>query len=331
MTPWVPRCSNLSALPAVNALMLTFPVRTLGLFLGVAVFHTAALQPPRPRIRIVSGSRPDGGPTDLWLTILRRRLSPADYDSVMGIRRPRSAEQQAWARLVEARAKHWPEAVAPLQTLFDSTTVDSLRVVLGNRGGEDAFTHDSLTIGFDLAALQRVYGDAAGPENADRLDRIFRHEFVHLLQKRWLRRHPFAPASPLEAAVLDAWAEGLGNYYSLSARWRPTDQIPSPLTAKALDELQHRFVARMTALACADSVAAIPLLADLSSGPFDKKWGALPVALWLLAEADTDPSALHAFATAGPGGVWTLAERHLPSNLADSLTALRQRPGSCHT
>ena len=131
--------------------------------------------------------------------------------------------------------------------------------------------------------------------------------------------------------MLDAWAEGLGNYYSLSARWRPTGQSPAPLTTKALEELQPRFVARMTALACADSVTAVPLLADLSSGPFDQKWGALPVALWLLADVETDSNALHAFATAGPIGVWTLAQRHLPGNLADSLIAVRQHSRSCHT
>ena len=285
--------------------------------------------PPRPRVVIVSGSRPDGQATDLWLAILRRRLSPTEYDSVAALRRARSAEEQRWADLVQARSGDWPQAAADLASLFDSTRVDSLRVVLGDRGAEDAFTHDSLTMGMDLAALQRVYGDAGHAENGDVLDRLFRHEFVHLLQKRWLAQHPAVPASPVEAAVLDAWEEGLGNYYSLSARWRSRDGVPSAAAAKALDDLAPKFTARMSALACADSASAVRLLAGLSSGPFDQKWGALPVALWLADEADTQPDALHRFAKAGPPAVWALAMRHLPQGLADSLAAARRRGHSC--
>lgn len=302
--------------------------RLVALILGLTAFRSPATPLP-PDIQIVSGSRPDGSATDLWLAILRRRLPPAAFDSVAAIRRRRSQEEAAWALLVEGRAADWPAEARTLQTLFNTTTVTRVTVVLGNRGGEDAMTHDSMTIAFDLTALQRVYGPATTPENADRLDRFFRHEFIHLLQKRWLQRHPFVPTGPLELALVDAWTEGLGNYYSLSARWQPTLHGPSPLTAKTLAELQPRFVARLVALACADSASAQVLLADLSAGPFDQKWGALPVALWLLADSQTNPDALRAFAAAGPTGIWALAERHLPPSLADSLRSLHTRPPTC--
>jgi len=291
------------------------PILTLGLVLLGLPLEA----PSEPRITLVSGSRPDGAATDLWLAILRRRLTQSRYDSVAAICRGRTAEERAWADLIDSQSRRWPRLAVPLLGLFDSTAVDSVRVVLGNRGGEDAFTHDSMTIGFDLAALQRVYGAAAAPENAERLDRFFRHEFVHLLQKRWLARHPFPLTSPFRVALFDAWAEGLGNYFSLSAQWQPNEHAPSARTSRVLAALQPRFVARMAALPCADSTSAVSLLADLSSGPFEQKWGALPVALWLLADADTNPRALHAFAEAGPGGVLALAERHLPRSLADSL------------
>jgi hypothetical protein len=184
-------------------------------------------------------------------------------------------------------------------------------------------------MGFDLAALQRVYGDAAHTDNPDRVDRFFRHEFVHLLQKRWFSRHPFVPDSPTAEALLDAWAEGLGNYYSLSSQWQPVAGAPSPETQRALAALEPRFVARMAALACADSAAARPLLADLSAGPFTQKWGALPVALWLLADQTTNPAALGDFAKAGPTAIWALAQRHLPPELGDSLTAIRRQTLPC--
>lgn len=308
--------------------MLTTAVTLFAIVAGSVQQLRSPHQRP-PHIQVLSGSRADGGSTDLWLAILRRRLAPQAFDSVAAIRQPRSREEQAWARLVERHAKRWPRAAESLRTLFDSVSVATVRVVLGNRGGEDAFTHDSVTIGMDLGALQRVYGDATIPENADRVDRFFRHEFVHLLQKRWLSRHPVVVTSPLEAATLDAWEEGLGNYFSLGPTWWPSGGAASPLTTTTLGTLEPVFVSRLTALACADSITARPLLADLSSGPFAHKWGAVTVALWLLADVQRDPGALHAFAIAGPDAVWKLAERHLPRELADSLQPVRAGARAC--
>lgn len=306
-----------------------FPTRSI--FAAALLACSLALlpAPPPPRISVLSGSQPDGSATELWLAILRRRLDSATFDSVARLRVPLTPEQTAWARLIDARAPTWPAAADSLATLFPLPPLTEARVVVGNRGGEDAMSHDSLTLAFDLAALQRAYGAADQPDNADRMDRFFRHEFVHLLQKRWLHRHPFTPHSPVEQAVLEAWAEGLGNYYSLSPAWRPTGIQPSAQTVRTLTQLEPRFVARFTALACADSVAARRLLADLSNGPFTQKWGALPVALWLQQDQASNPATLEAFATAGPMAVWELAYHHLPPSLADSLAAARRRAGQC--
>ena len=279
----------------------------------------------RPRVTIVSGSRSDGAPTNQWLAMLRRRLSPGEFDSVAMIRRSRTSDEEAWAHLIESESHTWPAAADSLGFLFDLPSLPEVRIVLGNRGAEDAFTHDSTTIGMDLAALQRVYGDAAQDINRDRVNRFFRHEYVHTLQKRWLARHPFAAHSFLDDAVFDAWAEGLGNYYSLSSDWRPAGGMPSPVTAAALAELEPILVERFVALACADSAAAGRLLKGLSSGPFTKKWGALPVALWLLADQTVDKDALHRFATGGPLAFWDLAEGHISGPRADSLRAARRR------
>jgi hypothetical protein len=283
----------------------------------------------RPRVTIVSGSRADGAATDLWLAILRRRLDPSQFDSVARIRRTRTAEEEAWAHLIESESPMWPRAADSLGFLFDLPSLPEVRLVLGNRGAEDAFTHDSTTMGMDLATLQRIYGDAAQPINRDRVNRFFRHEYVHTLQKRWLARHPFTARSFLDDAVFDAWAEGLGNYYSLSSDWRPAGGMPSAATAAALAELEPILVERFAGLACADSGAARQLLHGLSSGPFTKKWGALPVALWLLRDQAVDPGSLHRFATSGPLAFWGLAERHVSSARADSLRDARRRDAAC--
>lgn len=286
--------------------------------------------PAAPTVTVVHGTAADGRATDLWLAILRRRLAAQAYDSVAPLIRPLLPEERGWAGLIETRARAWPAEVAPLEALFPGIRSRPIQVVLGNRGAEDAFTHDSLSIGFDLAALVRAYGPASAADNAERLDRFFRHEAIHTLQKRWLAQHPFPVGAPMDMALLDIWLEGLGNYYSLSRRWYPgPDRAPSALSAQTLAVLEPRFLARMAALACADSDSALPLLADLSAGPFAQKWGALPAALWLLAEQGADPSALQRFVADGPAGVWQLAQRHLSSELAESLVRTRERAAAC--
>jgi len=269
-----------------------------------------------PGLRVVLGVNARGDATPLWLAMLRQRLAPAEYAAVAGLRKALNEPERAWATLIETRAGAWERMIPALAEPFRPVAPpDRALIVLGNRGGNDAFTHDATTIGFDLGALQRSYGDARLAENADRMDRFFRHEYTHLMQKAWRRVHPYAAETPLRRALLDIWAEGLGNWYSLSLRWRRSGEGPSPAAATVLEALEPRFVARLAALACARPDAGERLLADLSFGPFDEKWGALPAALWLEAEADPPAPALRAFVEQGPDGVWDLAARHLPEPL----------------
>jgi hypothetical protein len=306
-----------------------FPLLLLGLVAGVAWCAVAGAAVPT--IHVVSGVTEEGKATDLWLAVLRRRLAAGEYDAIAGLQRPLTPEEKAWADLIRSRVPQWSTAIPALVAIFEPIAApDSVVIVLGNRGAEDAFTHDPTTIGFDLAALQRAYGSAANPQNEIRLLNIFRHEFTHLLQKRWLPQHPWSTATPLQAALLNIWTEGLGNYYSLSDRWQPAEGRPSPAAAIALAELEPRFVARLAALSCSDPTVAPSLMAELSSGPFDRKWGALPIALWLAAEHESaDAAALRRFVTNGPGGIWELADRHLPSVLAAALRETRQAAQRC--
>jgi hypothetical protein len=291
----------------------------------------AQIAPPSSsELRVESGVTPTGYASKQWLAMLRKRLPSRRYDSLSPFRRPFTAEEAAWYALIRSRIESWEAMVPALAKPFAPISPPAeVLIVAGNRGAEDAFTHDSLTIGFDLAALQANYGAARLPENRDRMDRFFRHEFVHLLQKAWVSNHPVRLDTPLQAALAEVWTEGMGNYQSLSARWLSNDGRRSPTAAGALAELEPRFVARLAALACATSEAAQPLLADLSSGRFDRKWGALPAALWLEAEPGPPPEALRRFVVAGPEGVWKLAERHLPPDLRPVLREARKADSLC--
>ncbi|MGH2608353.1 MAG: hypothetical protein ACRDHF_04625, partial [Tepidiformaceae bacterium] len=249
--------------------------------------------------------------------------------SAAGITRPLTRSEAAWVELVRSRAPAWegeiPSLAAPWRPVPAPPRVT---VVLGNRGANDAFTHDSVTLGFDLAALQEVYGDA-GPEDAERLDRLFRHEFEHLMQKAWLARRPYAANSQLDAAALEMWLEGLGTWRSLSDRWRTTDGRDSEAAARALRELEPVFVARIEALACASPASAAALTADLSWGPFEKKWGALVPALWLEREASRTPESHRALIEAGPDGIWVLADRNLQPALRPVLAEAHAATTRC--
>ena len=249
-----------------------------------------------PRLRVVEDAA-------LWQEMIRKLPGP-DAPSA----------ESSWGALIRARATQWEAGIPALAANYAPVAAPEIAtIVIGNGGGQDAFTHDPTTIGFDVARLQAEYGDATLPENTARIDRFFRHEYTHLLQKAWLREHPYDANTSQRRALLGLWTEGLGNYYSLSEKWRGTSESAT----RARAELEPRLVARLAALACASDTEATTLMADLSMGRFDRKWGALPVALWLAA----DPNAIRTLVLAGPDGIWSLAEQHLAD---DSQAILRE-------
>jgi hypothetical protein len=66
-------------------------------------------------------------------------------------------------------------------------------------------------------------------------------------------------------------------------------------------------------------------------GPFDRKWGALPAALWLDEEVHRSPEAMRQYILAGPDGIWDLADRHLPAELRVVLREARDLATLCNT
>jgi hypothetical protein len=298
----------------------------------LGVCPSVAQAPPgtATHLSVVSGVTPAGNATDQWLAMIRKRLPRERYDSVARVRRPMTREHAGWELLIRSRVNEWERMVDDVAAPYAPVPPPArVLIVTGNRGAEDAFTHDAVTMGFDLAALQANYGDPSEIENRDRMDRFFRHELAHLLQKAWVARHPIRLDTPLQRALAEIWAEGLGNYHSLSERWRSRSGRRSPSATRTLAELEPRFVARLAAVACATPAAAMPLVTDLSTGPFDRKWGALPAALWLEIEPGPPLETLRRFVVAGPGGVWELAERHLAPALRSTLAEAKAADSLC--
>jgi hypothetical protein len=301
----------------------------MGIFIAAAIISNA-VNPGLPeethRVLVTLAVSADGSPTPVWHeAVIRLRGVPVEMRA-----KPLSEQEKRWLRLIRDRSIRWPAESAAVATNFPGIHGPAqVRVIVGNQAAEDAFVHDADTIAFDVARLTSIYGDASSPANTERIDRFFRHEYAHLLQKRWLAKHPFVAKRPLNRALLGMWSEGIGNYYSLSEKWRlPSGQL-SPAARDTLERLAPIVAARLAALSCATDAGEASLTADLSMGPFDRKWGALPVALWLAEESAGSPTALRDFVAAGPAGVWAVLERHLRPPLTQVIAAAEMQNERC--
>jgi hypothetical protein len=290
---------------------------------------TLFMHAAEPRVQVLLGVDGNGRATQQWQEMIAKRLPEAKFREIESLTKPYTPAELAWVRLLQAHQPQWEREVPKLAVPFSPVAAPDARIVLGNRGGEDAFTHDPHTIGFDVERLNALYGDAESDKNVVLIDHLFRHEYTHLLQKAWVRDHPLDTDTPLEGALAEMWLEGMGNYYSLSDTWRLVDGKPSPKAAEALRLLEPRLMTRLAALACSTPENAHELSRNLSSGQFDRKWGALPVALWLESESASNPEFLRDFIVAGENGVWALASRNVAPALKSQLEEIRAVQKAC--
>jgi len=284
------------------------------------VFAGAAFAAGPTRLEVVAGTNADGTMTEAWRAVLRHRGVDA-VDATLSAVKRETPEERAWYALIDTRrAADWEALVAEVAAPYaPAVPPPAVAIVLGNRGAEDAMTIGPERIAFDLSKLQSNYGDAGTPDNRARIDRFFRHEFNHVMQKAWLAAHPAKLDTPLRRAAAEMWTEGLGNRESLSPKWVATDGTLTGHARKTLGTLTPVMVERLQALRSATDAQAATLLRDLSNGPFERKWGALPVALWLAEDAAQDPQAVRRFVQGGPDGVWRFLRAHLPAEATAGL------------
>jgi len=266
------------------------------------------------------GLTADGRPTPEWIDMIGVLNDEDSLSSIAMSRNPLTVAQQAWLALIEDRAQIWPALMPNLKIPFGNVTPPPVvAIVMGNIGGSDAFVPDDKTIGIDLERLEHVYGSALKPQNTGRIDRFFAHEYTHLLHKAWRSERKLVLRSPLETALWICLTEGLGNYRSLSSRWATSDGQLTPHASEVLDRLQPVFVERLSALEHATGEEAGKLMEGLSMGPFEQKWGALTMALWLAQDIGGDDYRLRKWVDLGPWGVLELAQMYLPEELAGKM------------
>jgi len=247
------------------------------------------------------------------LNYLRRtdKISQSDFSN-----KPLAIEEIQWKDLILKRKDYWQEIIDSLRIPFANTKPPGqVKILIGNQGGEDAFTFSDSTICFDLARLNFVYGSSTKTLNTSRIDRFFAHEFTHVLYKAWKRDHEIVLKLPFDVALWECLVEGLGNYRSLSSKWLNKKGTISDYASLVLTRLQPVFADRISSLANATNEQADSLLEGLSMGKFDEKWGALTIALWLKQETRGNDILLCKWVETGPKGILILAEKYLPDNL----------------
>jgi len=250
-----------------------------------------------------------------WKDALTNRLSKEHLDSISKVKKPLTLAENDWYQLIKSRAGQWALYRDSLQVPFSGRKInDTTYVLLGNQGGDDAFSYKDQTVCFDLTALHRAYGSANKTINTNRIDRIFSHEYTHLLSKEWTKHTNLKLKTYKERILWECMYEGVGMYRSMSAKWFPKGDSLSKISAKTFETLYPIFTARLTAIETSKNLSEedkIRLHKNLSRGSMKKKWGALTVAVWLAMEADGNDKNLIPWINMGPNALIPLAKKHL--------------------
>jgi hypothetical protein len=259
-----------------------------------------------------------------WKEALITRMPKEAIDSFGAIRRKLTVEELAWQRLIASKLPAWNQYRDSLDAPFPSQTLhDTIYVMPGYLGNDDGFTFGPQIVCIDLTALYRAYGAATLEENDSRIDRIFAHEYTHLLHKAWARDNKPELRTFKDSILWECLYEGLGMYRSLNQRWLPVNGILPAATTKVLEELYPVFTERMIRIHTAKDLSAMEkesLNTNLSRGPVQKKWGAFTVAIWLVLETGGDPQKLAECINAGPATVIRLAKKYLPKSASLPFT-----------
>jgi len=251
----------------------------------------------------------------IWIDALKTRQSNQYLDSVQQIKRPLSKGENEWKELIESRLEHWSIIKDSVKVPFGNTFIsDTTFVLLGYTGFDDGFTYKYKTVCFDITALNRVYGSAKDSINTNRMDRLFAHEYTHLLHKEWARQNNLKVETFKESILWECFYEGFGMYRSMSKKWFPVNGSLSKTSEETFKTLYPIFTDRLIVI---DSSSTLTdqektlLHKNLSRGGMKKKWGALPVGVWLAMEANGDHRNLINWVEKGPDAIIPLAKKYL--------------------
>jgi hypothetical protein len=305
-----------------------FPIILLLVLCSEFYVHATITQPEKKKRNavIIKQGFLNGKLSNEWKDALRSRMDAAKLDSFAAIKRQLSREEIAWEQLIRSKAAAWNSFRDSLAVPFSDIVLnDSISVMLGFLGVDDGFTYKEKTVCLDLTALYRAYGGAGLTENHNRIDRIFSHEYTHLLHKEWARRKNYRAITFRDEILWECLYEGIGMYRSLNSTWLPVKGVLPSVTVKTVEELYPVFTERIVIIGEKQVLTEeekATLHAGLSRGPVNKKWGAFTTAIWLLLEAKGDDKNLVQWIDKGPSAIIELAKKYLPDNLKKEIVSV---------
>jgi hypothetical protein len=286
-------------------------IRTAALFIFLTCVAQAFCQ---PAIIVRSGIFNEQLSND-WKKALTSRMTSTKLGSFANLKRPLTSEELKWWKLIESKAGKWNTFRDSLKLPFGNIYIhDTVYVMTGFLGNDDGFTYGYQTVCLDVTALFRAYGAADLAVNDNRLDRVFSHEYTHVLHKEWLRQKGQPLRNFRDSILWECLYEGIGMYRSLSSRWLPANDTIPEATKQALGELTPILLERLRAIKSNPPLTneqKEQLNAGLSRGNVSKKWGAFPVGIWLAMEAKGDDRKLRWWIGQGPEAVILLAKKYL--------------------
>ncbi len=285
-------------------------------FLPIIIGICVACYHPAKRVVLIKPAVIDNRLSKEWQAALVTRMSKEEIDSFAAIRRPLTPEETAWIDLFQSRTTYWAHVRDSVGIPFPGVPMsDTTYVLTGFLGVDDAFTFQHQTVCFDVTAFNTNYGAASIPENVNRADRIFAHEYTHLLHKSWAKKNNLVLRTFRDSVIWECLYEGMGMFRSLSERWMPKNGVLPDETQQALKELYPQFIKYISL------VEKNPSLTDeqkrevehnLSRGPVQKKWGAFTVGIWLGLEfQEGGNKKLSEWINKGPDAVFLLAKKYL--------------------
>lgn len=166
----------------------------------------------------------------------------------------------------------------------------------------------------DLAALRKGYTSAKDSVNTNRMDRLFAHEYTHLLSKEWGRETELKLTTYKNSILWECMFEGLGMYKSMSVKWFPKGDSLSEVLSKTFETLYPIFAERLITIETSKNLSEddkIRLHKKLSRGSMKKKRGALLVAVWLALEANGNDQNLIPWIAMDPNAIIPLVKKYL--------------------
>lgn len=242
---------------------------------------------------------------ETWLKIIKNRHSKQFLHQLRKDRELLTPSQLLWYRQFISTIPKWEKRRKALELPFlEVSRPDKLELIFANRGGSDGFSFGLRYIGIDLQKWVENYGSIPAPNAGDRISRILSHEYTHLLTRKWAIQNSIKPSSFQEKVLYELFYEGLGNYYSLSNKWVTENGSLTITAQKTLVKLVPTLRKKLKSVLLGSQDKE--LVKGMSTGPFSKKWGALPIALWLSKETGRSPLKLREWVEKGPKGTLEL-------------------------